>query len=828
MRVGEKCRCAGCMKEINDDKLVCSCGYANETAENPAHCLQIGAILAGEYAIGRVIGEGGFGITYVGWDMDLDKKVAIKEFYMDGFTSRNATVSSEVISKIGEDEDLFEVHREKFVNEAKVLASFMDEPGIVTVYRFFKENNTAYIVMEYVEGTTLKEFLKQKGKMTVDETIGIIGPVMNSLAKVHEKNLVHRDISPDNIMITANGRGKLIDFGAAREANGGNKSLSVVLKHGYAPMEQYQTRGNQGPWTDVYALSATIYRCITGKVPAESTDRVLDDALEEVCALEPSCSKAVSDVISKGLSIRVKDRYQSVGELKAALMSALNGENGNASSEQALYQQSGQVPYQQMGQVPYQQMGQVPYQQMSQVPYQQAGNMTGTGMPNANQGYGNMPQNVQPQQSAHAQQSQQPTPAQQSNSVQPQSAKSEKKSKKGLFIALAAVVAIVMVIIGSIFIGSSRKSSEPAEVKQEVAEVSVEDTVFGTDNKTATDTMAVDSSEETSTPLAGSGKVGISMPTRDLQRWNLDGANMQKELEAGGYTVDLQYASNDVQTQISQIENMISDGCDVLIIAAIEGTSLQAVVDKAKANDIPVISYDRLLMYSDGVSYYATFDNYAVGTVQGKYVESALGLDSGKGPFNIEFTAGDSEDYNADYFFQGAYDVLKPYIDNGQLKVLSGETTFKEVATEWWATENAQARAEKIISSFYSGTNDIDVWLCSNDSTALGVANALSSSYNGSYPIITGQDCDIAAVKNILAGKQSMSIFKDTRTLASQTVKMATQIINGETVDVNDTTRYNNGSIDVKAFLCEPVYADAGNYKVVLIESGYYTEGQLR
>ena len=326
----------------------------------------------------------------------------------------------------------------------------------------------------------------------------------------------------------------------------------------------------------------------------------------------------------------------------------------------------------------------------------------------------------------------------------------------------------------------------------------------------------------------GSKKVGVSMPTKDLQRWNQDGDNMQKELQAAGYQVDLQYAANDVQTQLSQIENMISNGCDVLVIAAIEGSSLGEALDMAKSKNIPVIAYDRLLMGSDAVSYYATFDNYKVGTVQGTYVKDTLDLDNAAGPFNIEFTAGDPGDNNAGYFFNGAYDVLKPYIESGKLNVVSGQKSFDEVATPTWATDKAQSRAENILSSYYADGTNVDVWLCSNDSTALGVENALAANYNGTYPIITGQDCDIVNTKNMIEGKQSMSVFKDTRTLASQVVKMTGQILSGTTVDVNDTSTYNNGVITVPSFLCEPVFADANNYKTILIESGYYTEDQLK
>ena len=324
---------------------------------------------------------------------------------------------------------------------------------------------------------------------------------------------------------------------------------------------------------------------------------------------------------------------------------------------------------------------------------------------------------------------------------------------------------------------------------------------------------------------ASAERVGVSMPTKDLQRWNQDGDNMQKELEAAGYEVELQYASNDVGTQLNQITTMISNGADVLVIAAIEGSSLGEALDMAKENEIPVIAYDRLLMESDAVTYYATFDNYMVGTIQGTYVKDALDLDNAEGPFNIEFTAGDPGDNNAGFFFNGAYDVLKPYIEEGKLVVPSGQTTFEEVATPTWGTDVAQKRAEDILSSYYADGTKLDAWLCSNDSTALGIENALDANYNGDYPIVTGQDCDKPNVKNMIAGKQSMSVFKDTRTLASQVVKMVGQIFNGEEVDVNNT--YENGVMEVPSYLCEPVFANIDNYKELLIDSGYYTEDDL-
>lgn len=328
--------------------------------------------------------------------------------------------------------------------------------------------------------------------------------------------------------------------------------------------------------------------------------------------------------------------------------------------------------------------------------------------------------------------------------------------------------------------------------------------------------------------MAEGQKVGVSMPTKDLQRWNQDGENMQAQLIEAGYEVDLQFASNDVQQQLNQVTNMINNGCEVLVIAAIEGSSLGSALDLAKEKGIPVIAYDRLLMESDAVSYYATFDNYKVGQVQGNYVKDALDLDNAEGPFYMEITAGDPGDNNANFFYSGAMDVLKPYIDEGKIVVKSGQVEFSDVATPTWKTEVAQTRADSILSSFYADGSSIDAWLCSNDSTALGVTNALEANYDGEWPIITGQDCDVSNVKNMIAGKQSMSVFKDTRTLAAQVVKMVGQILAGETVDVNDTETYDNNKIVVPSFLCDPVFASVDNYEELLVASGYYTEDQLK
>ena len=324
-------------------------------------------------------------------------------------------------------------------------------------------------------------------------------------------------------------------------------------------------------------------------------------------------------------------------------------------------------------------------------------------------------------------------------------------------------------------------------------------------------------------------KVGVSMPTKSLQRWNQDGENLKAKLEEAGFEVDLQFANDQVPLQVSQLEGMIAGGVKVLIISAIEANTLGAVLAEAKAQGVTVIAYDRLIRDTDAVSYYVTFDNYKVGVIQGTYIEDVLGLKDGKGPYNVEFTAGDPGDNNAGFFFNGAMDLLKPYIEKGQLVVPSGQTAFAQVATPTWKSDVAQARFDGILASFYSdGKTKLDAVICSNDSTAFGVTTSLENAGYTEFPYITGQDCDIANTKNIIAGKQSMSVFKDTRTLAEKAVAMTTAVLKGEKPEVNDTTSYDNGVLVVPTFLCDPVFADVTNYEKLLIESGYYTADQLK
>lgn len=311
------------MEEIDSGAAVCPhCGKSPDYMAPPSH-LKPGTVLRGKYVIGRALGQGGFGITYIGRDTALDTPVAIKEYFWRECAERNSRISNAVTLSDLEQKDNFEEGKDRFIKEARTLAKFRDEPSVVSVWDVFEENNTAYLVMEYLRGTDLGAYLRNRGRMSAGELFPKLRPIIRALDEIHKQGIIHRDIKPQNIMFMSNGRLKLLDFGAARKF-GGDRSLTAILSPGFAPEEQYRKKGKQGPWTDVYALCATVYYCLTKTIPEDARDRAMEDEdeLEAPSALGASISKREEAAVMQGLSIRGMDRFQSMSELEAALYAA--------------------------------------------------------------------------------------------------------------------------------------------------------------------------------------------------------------------------------------------------------------------------------------------------------------------------------------------------------------------------------------------------------------------------------------------------------------------------------------------------------------------------
>ncbi|XVU30053.1 multiple monosaccharide ABC transporter substrate-binding protein [Actinoplanes sp. CA-054009] len=360
----------------------------------------------------------------------------------------------------------------------------------------------------------------------------------------------------------------------------------------------------------------------------------------------------------------------------------------------------------------------------------------------------------------------------------------------------------------------------------------------------ATALTACGSAEKTVDKEAGAGAdntgalIGVTMPTRTSERWISDGDNVKKQLEALGYKVDLQYAGDDIATQTQQLDNQITKKAKLLIIASIDGTAITTQLENAKANNIPVIAYDRLIRNSPNVDYYATFDNFKVGVQQATSLLTGLKVlnadgskGSVKGPLNVELFAGSPDDNNATFFFNGAMSVLKPFLDDGTIVVKSKQTDFKTVAILRWQPKVAQERMENLLTSTYKDGAKVDGVLSPYDGLSIGILSALKSSGYGTsaqkYPVVTGQDAEAASVKSIIANEQYSTIYKDTRQLAKTTVEMADAVLKGNKPTTNNDKDYDNGVKVVPSMLLESVIVDKANYKKELIDTGYYTEAQL-
>ena len=377
---------------------------------------------------------------------------------------------------------------------------------------------------------------------------------------------------------------------------------------------------------------------------------------------------------------------------------------------------------------------------------------------------------------------------------------------------LASVLAILMIVSMAACGGSSAPAATQAP---------------------AADAPAATQAPAAETPAAGQKTIGLSMPTKSLERWNRDGEYLKAQFEAAGYAVELTYSDNDNTKQNNDIANMLADKVDLLIVAAIDGEALSQTLAEAKDQGVPVIAYDRMIK-ADAVDYYISFDNYTVGVLQAQYVIDKMDLaNAGDKTYNIEFTAGDPADNNAGYFFNGAYDTLKPYLDAGTLKIPSGKNTFEQVATPQWSTDTALENFQNTLASYYSDGTVLDIALCSNDSTAAGVAQAIESDYAGSNSVlVTGQDGDITNLQNIVDGKQTMTVYKNVADEAGVTLVLAQALLNGDTIDASlcdkfavtaafDTESYENGTRPVTSFLLVPWSVDASNLQQ-LVDTGNY------
>lgn len=339
--------------------------------------------------------------------------------------------------------------------------------------------------------------------------------------------------------------------------------------------------------------------------------------------------------------------------------------------------------------------------------------------------------------------------------------------------------------------------------------------------------------EEAVPAAEANGKtVGVAMPTQSSERWINDGADMKEQLEALGYSVDLQYAEDDVQAQVSQIENLIAKNVSCLVIAAVDSSALVNVEAQAKAAGIPIIAYDRLLMDTDAVSYYATFDNKGVGTAIAKYVEENMNLATAEADgksYTVELFMGSPDDNNAVFLYNGVMEVLQPYFDNGVLVCESGQIDFESNNTLRWSQETAQQRCENILTANYADKK-LDIAITAYDGLAYGVRSALEGAgyvVGEDWPLITGQDAETMACKNILSGHQTMSICKDTSLLASKCVTMVQAVLEGTEPEINDTEQYNNNVITVPSYLCTPVPVDADNLKEVIVDGGIHSAADI-
>ena len=740
-------RCYSCMQPIGEGNFCDWCGY-DQRKPNAPHQLPVGTVLRDQYLIGKVLGQGGFGITYLGWDINLDIPVAIKEYYPTGIVNRENTISNAVSVMTGSEDTGFAENKARFLREAQTLAKLEDVPEVVLVKNFFAENNTAYIIMGYVKGITLQEHIRRSGgKLSVEETFRILMPIMDAMDKVHAMGLVHRDISPDNIMIQPDGKPRLIDFGAAHETTCGAsaKSTQAVLKHGYAPIEQYQRKGNLGPWTDVYAMCATAYTCLTGKNPPHATDRMMGE--EDFDWNIPGLTSLQSSALEQGSAIQYTERFQSTGVLRKALLAAAQVQHAEpAISAEPAVSESGTVALQRDEPAVYT----APVEPRPIPPY-----------------------TVPVERKAPVQKVTAPQPAAQ-----------KVQRKKGSWKGILALVLMAAVIIGAVLLGTGvLGSGTPKQT----------DPPRRSDNKSDDGER---SPEAPQPPAADVGEVAVFWYSFNDSYLTMVREAMKEEFDASGIG-HMHYDANFSQaTQMEQIQTAVTKGASVLIVNIVDSygdDAAQNIVDTAAAAGIPVIFFNRAVSEEIISSYdravYVGTDYTMAGRLQGMMVGDyvlanfdAMDL-NGDGVISYVMFKGQEGNMEADartlYSVEEANAILTSAGKPG-LEFYDRNNASRYLVDQMgaWSATQGQELMSTLLSQYSEDRgNMVELVIANNDGMAIGAVAALQDKgYNipGKTCIpVFGIDAEDYARELIAEGAMTGSVAQDIEGQAAAVVRIA-------------------------------------------------------
>lgn len=522
--------CFDCMNELSSTGY---CPYCNKnnTADTYPHHLRPGTILHNKYLIGNCLGEGGFGITYIGRDLTLDIRVAIKEYFPNGYVNRNNAATQLVTATSDHQREIFGKGKERFLMEARSLARFIGEPGIVDVRDYFEANNTAYIIMDYLDGESLSSYLKKHGRMPAQTAFNLILPVVDSLQRIHQQELIHRDISPDNIMLTKKNKMVLMDFGSARYFSGKEKEMSVMLKQGYAPEEQYRKNGNQGPWTDVYGLCATLYKCITGVIPEDALDRMRQDNLKPPSQLGVQISKPLENALMYGLAVYQENRCHDMAQLSEMIQWGLN----NPGTQLSPPVQAGIY------------LTQVMDKQYQAVPRD---------YPPNNGGYSPNNGGYPPNNDGYSQNAQQPQP--------PKNGPSMKTVVVVLIVSMIVIIGVMTAVIITLMNGSNdNKNKSSSSSSSTVSKV----------DQTDTDTEE-EAADDEKMDEKGTITTAVDMPSCINYKYSV----AKKNLEKLGLKVKVTYKNDENVPKDSVIEQSPAEGTSID-----KGTTVALVVSKGSA-----------------------------------------------------------------------------------------------------------------------------------------------------------------------------------------------------------------------------------------------------